>query len=84
MYLNIFFFLLQVNNSKRLAELCGLTSDQKSTPCHCLCAIVTRGGQSKATMVDEDPPLSPQEQKLRDFYECTLEEFPRPVIQLPI
>lgn len=70
---------MQVDSSEKLAEFCGITSSTKSSE-HCLCAIVTIDPETSHT---RDPPLSPTEQKLADFYECTLEEFPRPVIQLP-
>lgn len=76
-------FLFQVNNSKRLGELCGIPRDKKISPLECRCAIVTSGGDNDV-LTAEDPPLTPEEQQLTDFYECTLEEFPRPVIQLPI
>lgn len=76
---NSLFF--QVDSSKRLAELCGISSEKGSA--NCMCAIVTRG-QDGPLVTDEDPPLSAAERQLTEFYECTLEEFPRPVIQLPI
>lgn len=78
-----FSVLFQVNNSNRLAELCGIPRDKKISSLECRCAIVI-SGLEKEVLAAEDPPLTPDEQQLTDFYECTLEEFPRPVIQLPI
>lgn len=75
--------MFQVNSSKRLAELCGIPRDKKTSSFECRCVIVTSGVE-KEVLTAEDPPLTPEEQQLTDFYECTLEEFPRPVIQLPI
>lgn len=71
-------YSLQVDSGKKLAELCGL----KKQMIACECAIITRDVTIPLN-VDEDPPLSENEQILTDFYECTIEEFPRPVIQLP-
>lgn len=48
----------------------------------CECAIITRDLNIPLNM-DEDPPLTANEQILSDFYECTIEEYPRPIIQLP-
>lgn len=81
--LTCFSVLFQVNNSNRLAELCGIPRDKKISSLECRCAIVI-SGLEKEVLAAEDPPLTPDEQQLTDFYECTLEEFPRPVIQLPI
>lgn len=74
--------VLQVDSSEKLANYCGASSKIKDTS-HCNCAIVTR--DNTLPMTDEDIlPMSENEQFLTDFYECTLEEFPRPVIELPI
>lgn len=74
----IFFLLFQVDSSERLAGLCGMTPGN-GRPAECFCAIITRDPNASP---NEDPPLSPSEQTLTDFYECTLEEFPRPVVRL--
>jgi len=71
--------VIQVDSSERLAEFCGI-SPTKGKPAECFCAIITRDPNNDP---DEDPPLSPSEQTLTDFYECTLEEYPRPVVHLP-
>lgn len=74
----------QVNSGKRLAELCGIPRDKKkTTAADCRCVVVTSGCEGDV-LPAEDPPLTDDERQLTDFYECTLEEFPRPVIQLPI
>lgn len=73
--------VIQVDSCERLAEFCGI-SDGKGRTAECFCAIITRDSTNTLDP-DEDPPLSPSEQTLADFYECTLEEYPRPIIQLP-
>lgn len=73
--------VIQVDSSERLADLCGL-SERKGRSSECFCAIITTDANNELNP-NEDPPLSPSEQKLADFYECTLEEYPRPVIHLP-
>ncbi|KRT84615.1 ribosomal protein [Oryctes borbonicus] len=74
--------VITVDSSQRLATLCGITSKAKEGG-SCACAVVTRDPNIPW---DEngDPPLSPGEKTLQDFYECTIEEFPRPVVQLPV
>lgn len=74
--------VITVDSSKRLGELCGLNAKSKEGDT-CACAIITRDPNIPW---DEngDPPLSPGEKTLHDFYECTMEEFPRPVVELPI
>jgi hypothetical protein len=62
-----------VDSSEKLGEYCGLGSRIE-----CPCAIITKDEERK-----RDPLLSPTEQELTDFYECTLEEFPRPIVELP-
>ncbi|KAK4885436.1 hypothetical protein RN001_001707 [Aquatica leii] len=74
--------VIQVDSGERLAELCGI-SESKGRGAECFCAIITRDSNTNDLTPDEDPPLSPSEQKLADFYECTLEEYPRPVVHLP-
>ncbi|KAJ8955897.1 hypothetical protein NQ318_005445, partial [Aromia moschata] len=71
--------VIQVDSSEKLARYCELASNKGG----CNCAIITRDFSLPSTP-DEEIPLSPTEQVLADFYECTLEEFPRPVIELPI
>ncbi|XP_066157419.1 growth arrest and DNA damage-inducible protein GADD45 alpha [Euwallacea fornicatus] len=74
--------VIQVDSSERLANYCGMTTKIKDTS-HCNCAIITR--DISLPITDDDLiPMSVTEQYLADFYECTLEEFPRPIIQLPI
>lgn len=73
--------VIQVDSSERLAEFCGIPQ-AKGRPTECSCAIITRDPNNSLNP-DEDPPLSPSEQTLTDFYECTLEEYPRPVVHLP-
>nr|CAH7721250.1 unnamed protein product [Callosobruchus chinensis] len=68
--------VIQVDSSEKLAEYCGFPAKS------CNCAIILRDDNEPVTP-DEDPPMSPTERILADFYECTLQEFPRPVIQLP-
>jgi ribosomal protein L7Ae-like RNA K-turn-binding protein len=65
--------VIQVDSSEKLGEYCGLGSRIE-----CPCAIITKDEERK-----RDPLLSPTEQELTDFYECTLEEFPRPIVELP-
>lgn len=69
--------LLQVDSSEKLADYC------ESKCSNCNCAIVLRDTSLPSTP-EEEMPMSPTEQILADFYECTLEEFPQPVIELPI
>lgn len=71
--------VIHVDNGDKLAEFCGV---QKSRPNEYMCVIVSRD-MSMTISDDEDLPLSPNEQKLTEFYECTLEENPRPVVILP-
>ncbi|XP_022915755.1 growth arrest and DNA damage-inducible protein GADD45 alpha [Onthophagus taurus] len=68
--------VIRVDSSKRLGELCEENSA-------CSCAIVTRDPNIPWDE-NSDPPVSPEEKTLQDFYEYTLEQFPRPVIELPI
>lgn len=75
--------IFQVDSSEKLASYCGTSTKVKDTA-HCNCAIVTRDVTLPITDDVYDIPMSQSEQFLTDFYECTLEEFPRPVIQLPI
>lgn len=70
--------MLQVDSCERLAELCGIIAES-GKPAECFCAIVT---SDPSILPNTDPPLSPSEQTLTDFYECTLTEFPRPVVRL--
>ncbi|EFA06001.1 uncharacterized protein Gadd45 [Tribolium castaneum] len=65
--------VIQVDSSEKLAQYCGLGSRVG-----CPCAVITKDMEAQ-----QDPPLSPSEQELTDFYECTIEEFPRPVLELP-
>ncbi|XP_044264546.1 uncharacterized protein LOC123011253 [Tribolium madens] len=65
--------VIQVDSSEKLAQYCGLGSRME-----CPCAVITKDMEGR-----QDPPLSPSEQELTDFYECTIEEFPRPVLELP-
>ncbi|RZC33464.1 uncharacterized protein BDFB_007828 [Asbolus verrucosus] len=74
--------VIQVDSSEKLAQYCGLAADRKDKPAECPCAIITKD-LDVAIEADQDPPLSPSEQELADFYECTLEEFPRPIVELP-
>ncbi|XP_018564458.1 growth arrest and DNA damage-inducible protein GADD45 alpha [Anoplophora glabripennis] len=71
--------VIQVNSSEKLADYCGVSS---KTGCNC--AIIVKDPAASPTTPDDEIPLSPTEKILADFYECTLEEFPRPVIELPI
>ncbi|KAJ8925666.1 hypothetical protein NQ315_009511 [Exocentrus adspersus] len=71
--------VIQVNNSEKLAGYCGVS--QKAG---CNCAVITRCSPPTPDSPEVEIPLSPSEQILSDFYECTLEEFPQPVIELPI
>ncbi|KAF2880354.1 hypothetical protein ILUMI_25817 [Ignelater luminosus] len=73
--------VIQVDSSERLAEFCGIPQ-MKGRSAECFCAIITRD-PNNVLDPDEDPPLSPSEQTLADFYECTLEEYPRPIVHLP-
>lgn len=69
--------VIQVDSAEKLATFCGMPEPQDF-----VCAIISRDMTIPCNL-DEDLPLSPGEQKLTDFYECTLEEYPRPIIQLP-
>ncbi|CAG9760267.1 unnamed protein product [Ceutorhynchus assimilis] len=71
--------VIQVDSSEKLASFCGKAKDN----CHCNCAIITRD-ITLPIPKDDSMPMTDNEQFLTDFYECTLEEFPRPVIELPI
>ncbi|KAK9873587.1 hypothetical protein WA026_023143 [Henosepilachna vigintioctopunctata] len=77
--------VIQVDSDQKLAELCG--SEKRKSKTKCLCAIITKCPESPGETSDEScsttGSLSPTEQILTDFYECTLEEFPRPVVKLP-
>ncbi|XP_050297336.1 uncharacterized protein LOC126736821 [Anthonomus grandis grandis] len=73
--------VIQVDSSDKLAKFCGLSTKKDNNSCNC--AIITR--DVTLPISGEDViPLTENEQFLTDFYECTLEEFPRPVIELPI
>lgn len=48
-----------------------------------MCAIIIKDFNIVLNNNDMDIGLSSNEQFLMDFYECSLEEFPRPVVQLP-
>lgn len=74
--------MLQVDSSKKLAYYCGVsTKDQKE----CNCAIIIRK-TDMASPLSEDkmPQMTKSEQSLSDFYELTLDTFPKPIIELPI
>lgn len=79
----IIFIFHQVDSSEKLASYCGTSTKVKDTA-HCNCAIIIRDVTLPITDDVYGIPMSDSEQFLTDFYECTLEEFPRPVIQLPI
>ncbi|CAG9859916.1 unnamed protein product [Phyllotreta striolata] len=70
--------VIQVDSSEKLAEYC----DIRNSDIGCTCAVVIKDSSLPSTPEDEFP-MSPTEQILADFYEFTLEEFPRPVIELP-
>ncbi|CAH1111246.1 unnamed protein product [Psylliodes chrysocephalus] len=70
--------VIQVDSSDKLSEYCGV----QNTKSGCSCAVVTKDLSLPPTPEDEFP-MSPTEQILADFYEFTLEEYPRPVIPLP-
>ncbi|KAL1501676.1 hypothetical protein ABEB36_006963 [Hypothenemus hampei] len=75
--------VIQVDSSEKLAYYCGTSTKIKDTTSHCNCAIITRDVSLPVTEIDVIP-MSDHEQFLTDFYECSLEMYPRPVIQLPI
>ncbi|XP_017786139.1 PREDICTED: growth arrest and DNA damage-inducible protein GADD45 beta [Nicrophorus vespilloides] len=70
--------VIKVDSSEKLAEMCGI-SGQKGCPC----VLITRD-LTIPWDTNYDPPLTNDEQILADFYECTLEEYPTPVVQMPI
>ncbi|CAG9813023.1 unnamed protein product [Phaedon cochleariae] len=72
--------VIQVDSSEKLSEYCGLENTR-----NCSCAIIIKDLNMPLTPEEEIPvsPLSATEQILADFYECTLAEFPTPVIELP-
>lgn len=74
--------VVQVDDGQKLAELCGIETSRKDLSPDCECALITRD-VSMPLNLDEDIPMTANEQILTDFYECTIEEFPRPIIQLP-
>lgn len=74
------FFLLQVDNKEKFSEYCHITNFKQSD---CMCAIIIKDFNIVLNNNDMDIGLSSNEQFLMDFYECSLEEFPRPVVQLP-
>lgn len=72
--------VIQVDNSEKLAAYCGISKSTYQTGC--ICAIVTRDRSLPSTPEDEFP-MSPPEQMLTNFYERSLEQSSRPVIELP-
>ncbi|XP_023024962.1 growth arrest and DNA damage-inducible 45 [Leptinotarsa decemlineata] len=72
--------VIQVDSSEKLDSYCG--EQTKGSISGCNCVLITKDPSMPVTP-EEDIPMSPTEQILADFYECTLEEFPRPVIELP-
>lgn len=74
--------VLQVDCGEKLAAFCGLGNKDKQDA-YCNCAIIIRD-DTLPLLEDEVIPMSKNEHLLADFYECTLEEFPRPIIELPI
>ncbi|XP_030745688.1 uncharacterized protein LOC115874615 [Sitophilus oryzae] len=74
--------LLQVDSSEKLASFCGGSQKTKQNS-YCNCAVITRDN-SLAIPENDIMPMTDNEHLLADFYECTLEEFPRPVVELPI
>ncbi|XP_018329347.1 growth arrest and DNA damage-inducible protein GADD45 alpha [Agrilus planipennis] len=73
--------VIQVDNSKSLAQMCGMKNSVK-TGSEFFCAIVVRDEDELQHKEDEDPPLSPSEKALVDFYERSLNFYPQPVIHL--
>ncbi|KAL3288543.1 hypothetical protein HHI36_002982 [Cryptolaemus montrouzieri] len=77
--------VIQVDSGQKLAELCGFSERKHQSKC--LCAIVTKCPEMADIVSDDSTSsmssLSPTEQILTTFYECTIEEFPRPIIVLP-
>lgn len=75
--------LLQVDSGQKLVELCGTAQTNIKT--NFPCVIITKYRDSSDTSSDDSSSstLSPIEQTLTDFYECTIQEFPRPIIELP-
>lgn len=79
--------VIQVNSSEKLAKFCGLKD--KSNKGDFICAIVLTkddndSNDSNMDYCSNSSELTANEQILTDFYECSLEEFPRPVVELPI
>ncbi|XP_048518198.1 uncharacterized protein LOC109534077 isoform X2 [Dendroctonus ponderosae] len=74
--------VIQVDSSEKLANYCGVATSAKDAS-HCNCAIITRDITLPITD-DYVLPMTDNEQFLTAFYECTLEECPRPIIKLPI
>ncbi|CAG9834600.1 unnamed protein product [Diabrotica balteata] len=72
--------VIQVDSSEKLADYCGETYSENQT--NCTCAIVTRDFSLPSTPEDEIP-MSPTEKMLADFYDFTLEQSTRPIIELP-
>lgn len=75
-------FSLQVDSSKKLGTICGVSA---KVPKGCNCAIVIRDTKIQSPISQNRTPLlSKQEQILADFYESTSGIFPTPIIDLPI
>ncbi|XP_019866673.1 growth arrest and DNA damage-inducible protein GADD45 alpha [Aethina tumida] len=74
--------VIQVNSSEKLGEYCSDSNYNNKRSKGCNCAIIIK--DMNVPITPDEIPMSPSEQILADFYECTLEEFPRPVIELPI
>ncbi|XP_060524086.1 growth arrest and DNA damage-inducible protein GADD45 alpha [Cylas formicarius] len=74
--------VLEVDSSQKLATYCGVAKKSIDSG-QCNCAIIVRDERIQLSENDSIP-MSPTEQTLADFYECTIEESPRPVIELPI
>ncbi|KAG5896428.1 hypothetical protein JTB14_022507 [Gonioctena quinquepunctata] len=72
--------VIQVDSGEKLNDFCGVSQKESFSGCNCV--LITKDPSMPVTP-EEEFPMSPTEQILADFYECTLEEFPRPVIQLP-
>lgn len=73
--------VIKVDCREKLAELCGLAAYSKTRSIECHCVVITRN--LTIPWDNNSYDLTKDEQLLADFYECTIEENPSPIVQLP-
>ncbi|XP_044747288.1 uncharacterized protein LOC123308615 [Coccinella septempunctata] len=75
--------VIEVDSGQKLVELCGTSKTNIKSNFPCVIITKYRDRSDGSSDDSSSSTLSPIEQTLTDFYECTIQEFPRPIIELP-